>query len=412
MNSIVFNFSRCITRVCSVALLAVAMPVIAAGWQETEPGAKNEIQTLAGERIECQLQGIDADGNLSGDLANALNLADVSSIRTGIETEKAPVKYVIRMAAGGQFHASQVLVEDGFVKWKSTLGEFEVGVGAVRAILFKPFKLSDLVTRTVESPSDESDQVVAEGGSGQQAVAGLVEAIKPDKVEFNFRGTSRSIPLDRVVAVVMVDLQESLSDGILASIKFRDSSAVTGTINGLNDGQLEVGLVGGASIKVPWEQVTAINVRSDRLVYLSDLTPIEYEHRPIVTRQSELGVDVSVDGNPLSLYAPATKELLKFQRGISIRSESRVAYKNDGYGKLVAKCGIDWETRGNGDCVLTVRGDGIELWQARLVGGEDPVELDLEIADYEEIVFLVDAGEHLDMADHVTIAEARFIKVD
>ena len=368
------------------------------------------IRTLAGEKIEGKLEGIDAAGNLLGQGMEGMQISDLTSLRTEVEQQKVPVNSVVRLVSGGQFQADGVEVADGYVSWKSTVGEYRVSVGAVRAIVFKPFELSDLVTRVIEQPSDESDQVVAEGSSGQQAVSGLLEAITDDRVDFNFRGTSRSIPLDRVVAVVMVDLQQRLPEGPRVNVKLSDGSAVGGVVQGLENGVLKLALVGGESVDLAWDNIVAINVRSDRLVFLSDLTPLEFEHVPIVAPQTPLAIDQSIEGKPLKLYAESEKQAVEYSRGIAMRSESRVSYRNEGYGRFAASCGIDWEAKGNGDCVVKILGDGIELWSGRIRGRQEPLTVDLRVADYTEITFVVEAGEHLDLADHVDIVDARFIK--
>jgi hypothetical protein len=100
-----------------------------------------------------------------------------------------------------------------------------------------------------------------------------------------------------------------------------------------------------------------------------------------------------------------------FSRGIGTRSASRIEFSNsEGFTRLVATVGIDCETGGAGDCDVSVWGDDIPLWSARISGAGDPVPVDVSIEGMERIALVVRYGKRLDLGDHVDWAEARFIK--
>jgi hypothetical protein len=374
--------------------------------------AKNisEITTLTGKTISGKIESISDDGTIRGQGIDSVKIGDVLSITSGVKEKKPTVKIIVRLASGGQIHASKVAVEDGNVRLVTAMGEIDIPVGSVRAILFTPFETGDKITNTIKNPKSDNDQVVA-GKDGQlRVVAGLVESVNDEKVKFNYRGKSQTIDRSIVKVIVMADLKEKQSAGTLGTAKLSDTSTIVGSIKKLENGKLTIGLLSDAIITVPWDSVVGINIRSDRLVYLSDLDPAESDLTPIVTQKKELARDTSVDGEKITLYWPSTKKSRTFARGLGTHSYCRLVYVNDGYQRFAAVCGIDAETERNGDCKVIIRGDGIELWSKQVVATADPHNIDLDIDGYREIEIIVEPGKHLDMADHVDFADARFLK--
>jgi len=95
----------------------------------------------------------------------------------------------------------------------------------------------------------------------------------------------------------------------------------------------------------------------------------------------------------------------------------RLTYKVNGrFTRFAATIGIDEAivraTRGKGDCVFVVTGDGKELFRQRMKGGESPKTIDVDIADVKEVTLALEMGDDpdLDLADHGNWCDARFIR--
>ncbi len=371
--------------------------------------AQQKITTLTGKTFTGKITKI-ADGKIAGEGFDEIKLANVVSIATSNTAKASAAKYAVRLVSGGTIQVSKFSVADGELSVKTEFGEYKLGVASVRAILFRPLQVGPAVKNAIKKPLKNNDQVVAESSQGPRTAQGLVEEINDEKVVFNYKGTSRTIPRSKVIAVVMANLQEKKLKGSVATVTFKDSSTAVGTLRSLTDGKMTIGLLSGTTLNVPFADVVSVNIRNDRLTYLSDLEPTDSEHNSIVAPKRAIAKDKNFDGKPLSLTWGANKKTQTFPRGIVAHSYSRIVYSNDGFQRFVTTCGIDSTITGNGHCIVTIRGDGIKLWNGEIAASSDPSEIDIDIEDYKSIEIVIDYGKHLDMGDHVIFGNARLLK--
>ena len=156
---------------------------------------------------------------------------------------------------------------------------------------------------------------------------------------------------------------------------------------------------------IPAVSDTIFSIRSDRLVYLSDLTPVEVDEESIVAFPRSWQPDLSVRRRPLTLGAGT------FAKGIGVQARSRLAFRAGGqYELLSATIGIDAETAGHGDCVFVVLGDGEERFRKRVKGSDPPYDLRVDVRGVNEVVLLVEPGEDLDLSDHADWCDACLIR--
>ena len=370
--------------------------------------SQQKIVTLTGKTFEGKIQKI-ADGKISGEGFEPVKLSDVLSIGTGVQEKTNTAKYAIRLASGGTMQTSEFAVKDGEIMFKTQFGNQVVGVASVRAILFRPLQVGPVVKKAIQNPSKNNDQVVAESSSGPKTARGLVEEINDEKVKFNYKGTSRTIPNSKVIAVVMANLQEKKLSGVIATFKFKDSSSAVGVVRSLADGKMKIGL-SDSTLEIALTDIVSINIQNDRLTYLSDLEPSDAEYNSIVAPKRTIAVDKNFDGKALKLIWPSSKKTQTFSRGIVAHSYSKIVYTNKEFDRFTAICGIDSTISGNGHCVVTIRGDGVKLWSSEIAASKDPAEIDIDVDGYESIEIVVDYGKHLDMGDHVVFGNARLLK--
>ena len=94
-----------------------------------------------------------------------------------------------------------------------------------------------------------------------------------------------------------------------------------------------------------------------------------------------------------------------------MQSYSRMVFGvPEGFDRFQATVGIDVETQGRGDCVVVVSADGIQLWQERIRGTDQPRKIDVDISNSTEFTLTVQTGEQYDLSDHVDWCNARFLK--
>jgi hypothetical protein len=98
-------------------------------------------------------------------------------------------------------------------------------------------------------------------------------------------------------------------------------------------------------------------------------------------------------------------------KGLAIHSRTLLIYRVPaGVRRFQALAGIDESVRTGGHVRLEVRGDNRELFNAPVVAGQEPVEIDLDVAGVERLKILVDFGQQLDIGDSLHLCRARLTK--
>jgi hypothetical protein len=303
-----------------------------------------------------------------------------------------------------------VELKDERLQLQTSFAVLDLPIESMRGIVFKPSAMTDAVRQNLDQPSNQFDTVWAESENGLQSAEGLIQSIAEGKLTGEFAGQERTVSVNRIVAVVAADL--GLDDAEdLVNCQLDDGSLVRASIERLSDGQIEFRFAGGGQLLAPWENVVQVSLESDRLAWLSDLSPILNEHEPIVTHPQPAQVDASVSGNPLTLRSAIQRVPITYSKGLGVHAYSRLVYRNDsGFDRLAAVVGIDAETQGQGDCVFVVSGDGVVLWSQRVRASDEPLPIDIDISNVQELSLVVEPGQQLDLADHADWCDARLLK--
>jgi len=209
----------------------------------------------------------------------------------------------------------------------------------------------------------------------------------------------------------MADLGLPAPSGLAATLNLTDGSTIVGVIAELNAGKLTLQLSGSNSLEIDTNYLASINIQSDRLLFLSDIEPVDVQQKTEFALQLEWQKDRSVENRPLTFRSDKNGSITAFNKGLGTQAFTELVFENrDDFDHFRATVGIDAETRGRGDCQVVVRGDGIELWSGRIRGSDEPVELDLDISNMKKIALVVYPGNDFDLADHCNWANARFVR--
>ena len=146
-------------------------------------------------------------------------------------------------------------------------------------------------------------------------------------------------------------------------------------------------------------------IRSDRILYLSEIEPQKVKQYSVVTRKRKWRKDLSVDGRPLTVGKTV------FERGLGVHAYCNLTFaRPEQYTTFAATLGIDEESRGKGDCLFVVLGDGKELLRERVRTGDRPKQVQVCIEGVKLLQLIVEPGEDLDLGDHANWCAARLIK--
>jgi hypothetical protein len=230
----------------------------------------------------------------------------------------------------------------------------------------------------------------------------LVEEFTAEKLLFAWQNQSKTFERDRVWGVVFAGTADASPAAAL--VHLLDGSVLPGKIAAADD----VGVtlqIGGGKPMFPWGEIARVELRSSRIVFLSDLKPLEAEHQPLVTAPRPWQRDRSVLNRPLVLAGKT------YAKGLGTHAFARLKFEAGGkYDQLAGKVGLDPALGGKGDCEVKVLADGTEIFSRRLRGAEEPIDLAVDLRGAKEVTLIVAPGEDLDLGDQVNWCDVRFLR--
>ncbi len=171
------------------------------------------------------------------------------------------------------------------------------------------------------------------------------------------------------------------------------------------DGGLALAVSPTSKIDVSTLGELRLRVEGGRRVYLSDLTPSQVQEDGMFGVVWPHARDHAIGGGPLRL-----SERL-FAKGISVHSVATLAWTLDAaYVRLRTSVGICDSVLPEGDCIGVLTADDRQLWRGRVRGGEPARILDLDLTGVKRLTLTVEAGERLDIGDHLVLADAQLIR--
>lgn len=377
-------------------------------------GPEVQLETLAGQSLRGQLNGISEGGVLQGTgWGSELSLSLVSLIDFGRPPQSpAEGTLALKLAGGGQIWIRAPRTADEQLLFEANSVQGGISLEAVTAIVWKN---NERVAAAIAAPLSDNDQVLVETPEGTVVVAGLLEGLTADKVQVNYQDKSRTIALEKVLAIIpaSVGSTSTASDSNQARLFFVDGSTVNGQLEALNSDAWTLKLANGSLIKGANAALARIEIASDRQAFLSDLTPLESEQRVLFGQPRDWTRDQALNGGALRLRRQTGTEPVSFRKGLGMRATTRVVFANEGgFNRLVAEVGLDPELGVQGDCEVVIRGDGIELWKRRLQASQPVEQIDLEIGGYRRIELSVLSGEQFDLGDFVNWCNPRMLKLE
>jgi hypothetical protein len=164
----------------------------------------------------------------------------------------------------------------------------------------------------------------------------------------------------------------------------------------------------GTSLEVPVSEVSALEPRLGRVVYLSDLEPKSYTFTPYLGVSWPLVKDAAVTGGPIRLKG-ATHD-----KGLGMHSQCRARFALDGnYRWFESLIGLDERSGRRGRARIHVLVDGKEQdlgWSKDLTAADSPLSLRINVHKARELTLEVRFGALGDVQAHVNWADARLIR--
>jgi len=399
-----------------VVFLALC-PVTGLHGQENSQASRERLVLLDGTTIIGTITAISSDGRIA--LGNTQKRFELDGLRriermanssNGSVDDSQGRRIGIELLDGGRLvaHGLRIKEERCHVQWR--YGTFSLPLDVVRAVRLRPEQRNPDFEKALGA-GEESDRLFALTDNKPVMVKGFIEELDDENIAFERNGQRETIPRPKLFGIVVALVGSTSEHTGQCLLDLADGSSVWGRIESLEtvapnqSARLTFSLRNDADVTIPWDSVASVSVQSSRLVYLSDLTPIQIVEEPIVAFPRPWQRDRSVGRRPLTLDGRT------FVKGIGVQARSQLTLNAGGEFELMtATIGIDAEAAGRGDCEFIVLADGRELFRKRMRGIDPPSDLRVDIQGVTKVTLLVEPGEDLDIGDHADWCDACFIR--
>lgn len=405
----------CALAMTDVCLLAQEPDIVSAVNPNKSSETRVVITKIDGLQVTVTANRL-ANNGVSLEDGETLGWDEVRELQTGNRLlGDDPDVITVRLREQGVLYARQVTLSDGVVALATDLTDIQYPLVDVRSIRFPATEGETEWATLLREPSGEVDRLLVTTSRGPRVVAGLLESIDADGVQLYFEDASRRVARDKILGIVPAALTETASPKFLVQVV--DRSVLIADSLAVADGNWQIGWQGQVQ-PFPHETIVSVRVRSDRVLYVSDLPPVLDEVQTIVAPSAKNRVDTNVTGLPMALRlppspnaTPADRDVRTFSKGWGTRSRSRLVFDlPPGFNRLNGWVGIDTGTQGRGNCQAIVLLDDIQVFSQTITGDATAVPLDVPVQGGRRLELRVETGEELDLADWVNWADLRLLK--
>lgn len=386
----------------------------------TQTGTWVGVRQDGGPVVELQIEGAAVSGSLDSWM----------SIEFPRHAGKSPSGLEIRLADGGVLWGEIVGATEDAVDISSALGEsLRIKLEAIAGVRFADAegfpRAAELYASALHDRLAGQDTMVTRSGTDPKALRGRVVAMlgadaaagddgdgddgsaqDGRRGRFLVGGRERTFAWDKMFGVVFA-AGAGKPPASACTMRLVDGSEVGGAIVTADAERLTLKASIGVEVSLPLSLVQRISVRSERVVFLSDLTPVEEQAEGLLSRPWPMQRDRSVSGGTISMQGRA------FPRGIGVRAKTSLTYElNGAFECFAATIGIDDAVRPRGNVVFRVLGDGATVFDSGAVSGRDGSrDVTTTVAGVRRLTLEVDFGEALDLSDHADWGAARVLRV-
>jgi len=367
---------------------------------------------LDGTKEQFTIQSIAEKGAITKNDNSTISLDEFRELRTQSSLlGDDPTTTIVNLRKGGVLNVREITMTDGRLRFATDLADILYPITDVASIIYQRVTAEAELKTMLEQPSSETDRLLVSTSKGPRTVSGLVEAISKTEVTIYYEDQSRNVSLDRVIAIVPAKLESSQPVKYLVTTI--DRSRMIADSLTADQGKWTIGW-GKQKTTLPMEQVYWVEIKSDRVLYVSDLEAELDQLETILAPKQVNQRDKSVVGTSLKLRITATTDevaIREFSKGLGTHARSRMIFNlPPEFTKLSGYVGIDEATDGHGDCRCSILLDGIQVFSADLKGGQPAVAFNLELQSAAKLELLVEPGPLLDLSDWVDWADIRLLK--
>jgi hypothetical protein len=385
------------------------------------------LHTADGSRPTGPLRSLGPDWSVAvGGLTPAkVPAADVLSLRrAGVPLPAYPTEAQLLLVNGDRLPGQVLEMSDERLRFQAALGseqELSVPLSAVSVIWLHGYPNADPIDmmrlrRRLLAEKRSRDRILLRNGD---ALEGTLTAIEREgRVLLETGKREVKVERDQVAAIALsTELARGLRPkGLHARLVLANGGRLVLAAAQADARVLTGKTLFGAAVKVPVEQLAALDLYGGAAVYLSDLKTKGFEYTspsrteltwPPVRDGSVAGLDLRLGGST-------------HDKGLGMHSHSILTYDlAGGYRWFETLVGLDDLTgrpdgdRPGGSVRIRVLLDGKPQdigWDRELTWRDGPQPIRLRVAGARELSLVVEFGKGSDVQDHVNWADARLIR--
>jgi hypothetical protein len=399
------------------AFVSLWLILVAAAHSFCQSSAAQAIP-VDGQPFGAKLQTIDDQWNLQlvtpASEVKKLSAADL--VQWGTWPEAKGTKQVV-LANGGMLVVAEMLgiKNDKLVAESDTLASptVRLPISSVAGLIYQaPLDRArrDLLEDRLLTATSDSDRVLLTNGD---ELSGTIAALSDKALQLKTVAGTTPVDVSRLTALIFnPSLRAKQPVGKLSAwVGLRDGSRLYVSKLVIKSGQAELKLTTDVLIRVPLDEIVAIQPVGSKVVYLSELTATGYRHIPFLNLPWEYQKNRSAGG--IALRAGGQRHLM----GLGMHSAARLTYDLDApYRRFEASLAIDDETAGRGSVIGRVfTDDGSGQWKSAyespiIRGGQAPARVNVDLTGAKRISLLIDFANRGDEGDHADWLNARLVK--
>lgn len=381
------------------------------------------VQRIDGTSLGGEWRGLEPSGGRalllhSGVDQRAVQLADVASVSVGpdragafrAEDDAGTPPTVFHLADGGKIRGRITGWDDDTLITRTLVSEeTRFPIDRLSAIQWgghdDSVRAAELFRAALGDRLPGQDVVVTAEADEPKVLRGRVTRVEPESGSFVMGGQTRTFPTDKVYGIVFA-AGPAKTPRAEAFLELSDGSSVGGRVVEAGAASVRMETSFGLSKEFDLDLIRRIEFFSDRVVYLSDLEPVESRMEGRLHGSWPTQRDRCVNGGPIAL------EGRMFEKGLGVHSFCEISYALEpGFESFVATIGLDDAVRPRGSVRFRVLGDGATLFEsALLTGRDDPRDVLIPIASVRRLTLVVDYGDELDLSDYADWGGARLLR--
>lgn len=354
-----------------------------------------------------RVTGISTEGTVD------LSARDILSIEFS-PSDRRPSRHPALLIGGGEIlHGELNATENDTIEVKNDFfGTAVIPLTAIEGILLGERvtgKAKTVLIDRIRRLPRQADAILLANGD---VLEGTVTKFGPEEWEIDREGKSRGVAakLLRGVALDKNLLEYKPSSDFHAQITLADGSIIKAKEILAKDGTLEVQTLVGPVIKLTWSTVgnpglARIDYRNGRVVFLSDIDPIETVTKPFLDDRAPPKKDENVAGGTLRVAGKT------YSKGVGVRSYTRLDYDAASFGRFLATVGIDDAASDEASLEFRVLlDDKVAFDSKEMTTATDPKLIDLPIGSAKKLSLEVDYARRGDIDDLADWCDARLIR--